>query len=114
MAGATPGPGSVFKHLTTLLHSCHHPSTTALIFPSFAELEPEAIEPLTQAVKKPVHMVGMQFPESTWKGEEQEIEFTNEDDLRVMSFLDKMQKEYGENSVIYVRYVYPVTTGIPY
>ena len=44
----------------------------------------------------------IQFPEPMWQGIKMPKVYANEDDKRVMEFLDDMQAKHGDKSVVYV------------
>jgi len=103
MASVCPLPGPVFAQLINMHKSVLKPSTSGLILPSFADLEPEVVKTLSGILNKPIHMVGMQFPEPIWQGRLlDQVGFKDAEDKRVMRFLDEMKEKYGDNRVVYV------------
>lgn len=51
----------------------------------------------------------MQYPDSIWEGRPEAPAESNTDAVETMQFLDRMQKEHGDHSVVYVRYATPLT-----
>ncbi|WVQ68570.1 uncharacterized protein L199_006779 [Kwoniella botswanensis] len=97
-----PMPPQAFMSIIPSYKAVNDSATKGLICPTSADLELEAVEALEKELNKRIYMVGPRFPDAVWAGELPERKAKNEDDERVFTFLDKMGKKYGPNSVIYV------------
>ncbi|WWC90400.1 uncharacterized protein L201_005335 [Kwoniella dendrophila CBS 6074] len=97
-----PMPPQAFIPILPSTKAVNDEIVTGLICPTAAEIEPVAVEALEKELGKRIYMVGPQFPDSTWAGQNPERKAQNEDDGRVYEFLDKMKGKYGSKSVIYV------------
>nr|XP_019006455.1 uncharacterized protein I203_00043 [Kwoniella mangroviensis CBS 8507]OCF69916.1 hypothetical protein I203_00043 [Kwoniella mangroviensis CBS 8507] len=97
-----PMPPEAFMSILPSYKAVNDSATKGLICPTSADLEPEAAVALEKELGKRIYMVSPQFPDAVWAGEYPKRKAKNEDDERVFTFLDKMGKKYGPNSVIYV------------
>ncbi|WVQ79780.1 hypothetical protein IAT38_001880 [Cryptococcus sp. DSM 104549] len=75
--------------------------TVALLLPCTADLEEESHAMLERELGKKVYMIGPQFPDSMWTGEARSKAVSKED-MKVLTFLNTMQKRHGRRSVCYI------------
>ncbi|KAK8854532.1 hypothetical protein IAR55_003271 [Kwoniella newhampshirensis] len=96
-------PGTMLAVIES--YTCvHDKDVTALVLPANAELETEAVAALEKEIGKKVYMGGLQFTESVWNEEKPLRIAGNDDDERVLNFLDKMKNKHGSKSVCYISF----------